>query len=76
MFNLFKKSSYCDIPSPIDGISLPLEEVSDPVFAQKMIGEGIAFRFEGEKILSPLTGTVLLVAETRHAVGLKRRQWR
>ena len=71
MFNLFKKPVYCDILSPVDGVSLPLEEVPDPVFAQKMMGEGIAFRFEGEKILSPLTGTVLLVAATRHAVGLK-----
>lgn len=71
MFNLFKKPVYCDILSPVDGVSLPLEEVPDPVFAQKMMGEGSAFRFEGEKILSPLTGTVLLVAATRHAVGLK-----
>ena len=68
MFNLFKKPAYCDIRAPIDGISLPLEEVPDPVFAQKMMGEGIAFRFEGEKILSPLTGTVLLVAATQMCI--------
>lgn len=71
MFNLFKKPVHCDILAPVDGVSLPLEEVSDPVFAQKMMGEGIAFRFEGDQIVSPLTGTVLLVAETRHAVGIK-----
>lgn len=60
MFNLFKKPVYCDILSPVDGVSLPLEEVPDPVFAQKMMGEGIAFRFEGEKILSPLTAQCCL----------------
>ena len=71
MFNLFKKPAHCDILAPVGGVSLPLEEVPDPVFAQKMMGEGIAFRFEGDQIVSPLTGTVLLVAETRHAVGIK-----
>ena len=34
MFNLFKKPVYCDILSPVDGVSLPLEEVPDPVFAR------------------------------------------
>ncbi|WP_303017303.1 PTS sugar transporter subunit IIA [Holdemania massiliensis] len=71
MFNLFKKPVRCEIVSPVDGFSIPLEEVPDPVFAQKMMGEGIGFRYAGEWVASPMNATVLLVAETRHAVGLK-----
>ena len=48
MFNLFKKPVRCEIVSSVDGFSIPLEEVPDPVFAQKMMGEGIGFRYAGE----------------------------
>ena len=71
MFKFLKKPSVCELQAPVDGLSISLEEVPDPVFAQKMMGEGIAFRFDGERVASPMTGTVLLVADTRHAVGLK-----
>lgn len=56
--------------APAPGKVLPLEEVPDPVFAAKMLGEGFAVQPEGTEISAPCAGVVLLVAPTRHAVAL------
>jgi PTS system glucose-specific IIA component len=57
--------------APVNGEIIPLEEVPDPVFNQKMMGEGIAFIPKGGDIVSPVNGTVIQVAPTKHAVGLR-----
>ena len=69
-FNFFKKESV-DFYIPVSGKIIPLEEVPDPVFSQKMMGEGIAVMPEKGDIVSPAKGTVILVAATKHAVGLR-----
>ena len=38
MFNLFKKKEV--FTAPVAGMIIPLEEVKDPVFSQKMMGDG------------------------------------
>lgn len=57
--------------APVDGICLPLSEVKDPVFAQHMMGEGVAFDYEGDTIYSPIDGEIAVVAPTKHAIGIK-----
>jgi len=72
--NLFKKSKEqqeIKIYAPMNGKIVPLEEVPDPVFNQKMMGEGIAIMPSEGKVISPIEGTVVQVPETKHAVGLK-----
>jgi len=69
-FNFFKKEAV-DFYIPVSGKIIPLEEVPDPVFSQKMMGEGIAVMPEKGDIVSPVKGTVILVAATKHAVGLR-----
>lgn len=59
------------ILSPVTGRTLPLEQVDDPVFSQKVIGDGIAVLPEDGRILSPVTGQVASVAETLHAYGFR-----
>ena len=49
---------------------MPLASVNDPTFAQGVLGEGIAIRTSGGNLYSPVDGTVSLLAETGHAVGL------
>ncbi|MFB4472926.1 PTS glucose transporter subunit IIA [Oceanobacillus caeni] len=57
--------------APIDGEIIPLEEVPDPVFSEKIIGEGIAIHPIGSTITSPVDGTILQVFPTKHAIGIR-----
>ncbi|WHY86884.1 PTS glucose transporter subunit IIA [Neobacillus novalis] len=69
-FNFFKKEPV-DFYTPVSGKIVPLEEVPDPVFSQKMMGDGLAVIPSAGNIVSPVNGTVILVAATKHAVGLR-----
>ncbi|SDC12642.1 PTS system, glucose-specific IIA component [Terribacillus halophilus] len=57
--------------SPVNGKAVPLEEVPDPVFAEKMMGDGIAIEPTDHTIVSPIDAEVVQVFETKHAIGLK-----
>ncbi|KYD21523.1 PTS sugar transporter subunit IIA [Parageobacillus toebii] len=59
-----------EIHSPLDGEAMPLEEVPDPVFAQKMMGDGLAIIPKNGKVVSPVNGKVVQIFPTKHAVGL------
>lgn len=48
-----------------------LGEVPDPVFSQKIIGDGMAVIPSEGKLLSPVDGEVISVADTKHAFGLR-----
>ena len=69
-FNFFKKEAV-EFYTPVNGKILSLEEVPDPVFSQRMMGDGMAVMPTNGDILSPVKGTVILVAATKHAVGLR-----
>ena len=58
------------IYSPLSGPVVPLEEVPDPVFAQRMAGDGSAIDPLDHRLLSPCSGKVTRVHRNRHAVGL------
>ena len=55
--------------APMTGQIMMIEQVPDPVFAGKMLGDGIAIIPEDGKIYSPVTGTVTTVSTTLHAYG-------
>lgn len=59
------------ISSPLTGEIIPLSDVPDPVFSSKVMGEGIAIRPSQGKVVSPFDGSVELVFETKHALGLR-----
>ncbi|HLR63655.1 MAG TPA: PTS glucose transporter subunit IIA [Lentibacillus sp.] len=70
--NLFKKSdSNTEIYTPVNGEIVQLEEVPDPVFSQKMMGDGLAVNPSEGKIYSPVDGEVVQIPETKHAIGLR-----
>lgn len=56
--------------APVNGTCIPLEQVPDPVFAGKVVGDGVAFIYEDDTVCAPCGGVVTLIAETKHAVGL------
>lgn len=59
------------ILSPADGTVIPLDQVPDPVFSQKIIGDGAAVIPTDGNIVSPVDGEVASVAETLHAYGFR-----
>jgi len=59
-----------NILAPISGKVIELTAVNDPVFSQKMMGDGFGIIPSGISVVSPVTGTVTFVAETKHAIGL------
>lgn len=52
------------------GTIVPLEQVQDPVFSQRLMGDGIAINVEEDTIYAPVDGEITLIAETSHAFGL------
>lgn len=69
MFKLFKDKNM--IYSPVRGTCISLADVDDGVFSNKILGDGVAFRFDGEFVNSPCFGKVIMIAPTKHAVGIQ-----
>lgn len=67
--NTSKKNSFT-LVSPIDGTLFPLSQVPDPVFAEKMSGDGIAIEPTGDIVVAPADGILSLVFKTKHAFAL------
>ena len=59
------------LTAPMSGPMVPLEQVPDPVFAQKMVGDGISIDPITSELIAPCAGVVLQVHRARHAVTLK-----
>lgn len=70
MFKIFKKKEPLILYAPVTGTSIALENVPDPVFAEKMMGDGIAFIPESDTICAPCDGKVTMIANTLHAIGI------
>ena len=59
-----------EVHSVADGQVINIEDVKDPVFSQKMMGDGFAVEPENGKIVSPVAGKVTSIFPTKHAIGL------
>lgn len=70
MFKLFKKKAANEIATPIEGEVILLDQVSDPVFSSKAMGDGFAVRPVNNKVFSPVRGKVVSIFPTKHAIGL------
>ena len=57
--------------SYMKGKVVDITEVPDPVFAQKMMGDGFAIIPEEGKLVSPVAGEIIQVFPTKHAFGIK-----
>lgn len=58
------------LPSPMTGTAMPLSGVDDQVFSSEMMGKGFAVEPTVGEIVSPINGKVMMVFETKHAIGL------
>ena len=68
MFGFGKKEK--EIYAPVDGELIEINQVNDPVFSTKAMGEGFAIDPSNGKIFSPIKGTVTSIFPTKHAIGL------
>ncbi len=59
-----------DFTSPMTGEIMPLSEVPDQVFSQKMMGDGFAIKPSQGEIVSPVNGKIINIFPTKHAIGI------
>ena len=57
--------------APLSGKLVPIEESPDPVFAQKMVGDGVAIDPTASTVVAPCAGTISQVMDSMHAVAVK-----
>ena len=67
---LFKKKA-TDIVAPMQGTMLSLDQVNDPVFSERAMGDGFAIDFKQGNVYAPVDGEVVAVFPTHHAIGIK-----
>jgi phosphoenolpyruvate-protein phosphotransferase len=57
--------------APLSGHLVPIEQVPDPVFAQKMVGDGISIDPISQQLLAPCDGEVVQLHPSNHAITVK-----
>lgn len=72
MFSIFKKKEELELAAVADGRCISLEEVNDPVFSGKTLGDGVAIVPEDSVITAPCDGQLTMIADTLHAFGITR----
>lgn len=63
------KNVKLSVLAPMNGQAVPLDQVPDEVFSQKVLGDGLAVIPSEGKIFSPVNGEISSIAETKHAYG-------
>lgn len=59
-----------EIHAPLSGLSVPLAEVPDEVFARLMVGDGLAIDPTSSEVLAPFAGTISQLHQARHALAI------
>ncbi|MEK4047756.1 PTS system trehalose-specific EIIBC component [Paenibacillus sp. FSL H8-0048] len=60
-----------ELASPLNGTAVPLEQVPDPAFAERQMGDGIAIEPSEGKVYAPFDATVAHVIKSKHALILE-----
>lgn len=73
LFDFLKKDNNKEatLYNLVEGEVIPIEEVPDPVFSQKMMGDGFGVQPTNGEVYSPIEGKVVSVFPTKHALGLE-----
>ncbi len=75
MINIFKKkptitSEKNCVYAPVSGTAKPLSEVDDKMFAEGLLGKGLAIEPDANTIYAPISGKVTVAPKSCHAVGI------
>lgn len=68
LFDFMKKEEFV---SPMTGILHPMEEVPDPAFSEKLMGDGFAVELTDGEVKAPMGGRIEAAFPTGHAFGIK-----
>ncbi|KAE9527766.1 MULTISPECIES: PTS glucose transporter subunit IIA [Testudinibacter] len=68
------KGAEVEIYAPLSGEIVNIEDVPDVVFSEKIVGDGIAIRPIGNKIVAPIDGVIGKIFETNHAFSMESRE--
>lgn len=68
--NLFKPKPV-DFAAPFAGRLMKIEEVPDPVFSCKSMGDGFAIEMKKGEVFAPVNGKIIALFPTGHAIGIK-----
>ncbi|MFC7371669.1 PTS glucose transporter subunit IIA [Fictibacillus iocasae] len=71
LFGIKEKQTEDTLVAPLTGKVVALEDVPDPTFAQKMMGDGIAIEPIEGVVVSPVNGEIVQFFHTKHAIGIK-----
>lgn len=75
MFSFLKKKKTVTVNDSLYAVAsgelISIDQVNDPVFSQKMMGDGFAILPASGQIYSPVEGEVLSIFQTKHAIGFK-----
>ncbi|MFL9926974.1 phosphoenolpyruvate--protein phosphotransferase [Herbaspirillum lusitanum] len=65
------QSDILRIFAPLSGVIVPLHEVPDPTFAERLVGDGISIDPTSNVMLAPVSGTIVQLNAARHAVIIR-----
>lgn len=71
MVTFKKKNTLKEAYAAVHGRIVDIETVKDQTFAKKMIGDGVAIIPDQGVVTAPFDGTIILIAETLHAFGIR-----
>jgi glucose-specific phosphotransferase system IIA component len=72
MMNILKLGlQHISFSSPVNGRMISLLDVNDPIYANKIVGEGVAFIPESGECVSPIQGKIVHIFPTGHALGIQ-----
>lgn len=71
MFSKLFKPKALDFCSPMSGNIVAIEDVKDPVFSSKSIGDGFAIDLNESNIYAPVDGEIVALFPSKHAIGIK-----
>ncbi|QXM06265.1 PTS sugar transporter subunit IIA [Crassaminicella indica] len=74
MLSFFSKNKEIILQAPFQGKIVDIEEVSDPVFSSKMLGDGIAIRPSSNIAVAPCDGKITQIFATNHAFGITTKE--
>ena len=70
MFKFFKPKPV-DFAAPFSGTLMTIDQIPDPVFAQKTMGDGFAIDMHDGRVYAPVNGKIVALFPTGHAIGIK-----
>ncbi|KAA8810103.1 glucose PTS transporter subunit IIA [Lactobacillus crispatus] len=61
---------HASLLAPANGQVIALSKTSDPIFSKGTMGDGFGLTPTDNTVLAPVSGTISMIAETKHAIGI------